>query len=211
MENIRDLELGGSDGKESACNAGDLGLIPGLGRSPGGGHGNPIQYSCLENPCGQRNLEGYSPWGRRIRHDWTTKRTEPSRRKKSTMKALRSCDAQPEAEPCLAWMPVLQVACLNPILPAKLMEAREYTCMSPTHMHRHMPAGTHIHTGQISMLFGETSCHTYTIDQTGSLCGALRLCTPLEEGSMAYLKGSQPHRFENARVTLLCYCLTHSI
>ena len=41
---------GGSDGKESTCNAGDLGLILGLGRSPGGGHGNPLQYSCLENP-----------------------------------------------------------------------------------------------------------------------------------------------------------------
>ena len=41
---------GGSDGNESACNVGDLGLIPGLGRSPGEGHGNPIQYSCLENP-----------------------------------------------------------------------------------------------------------------------------------------------------------------
>ena len=41
---------GGSDGKESACNAGDLGLIPGLGRSSGEGHGNPLQYSCLENP-----------------------------------------------------------------------------------------------------------------------------------------------------------------
>ena len=40
---------GGSDGKESACNAGDLGSIPELGRSPGGGHGNPLQYSCLEN------------------------------------------------------------------------------------------------------------------------------------------------------------------
>ena len=36
-------------GKESACNAGDLGLIPGLGRSPRGGHGNSLQYSCLEN------------------------------------------------------------------------------------------------------------------------------------------------------------------
>ena len=48
---------GGSDGKESACNAGDLGLIPGLGKSPGGGHGNPLHYSCLEN------LVGYSPWG----------------------------------------------------------------------------------------------------------------------------------------------------
>ena len=41
---------GGSDGKESTCNAGDLGLILGLGRSPRGGHGNPLQYSCLENP-----------------------------------------------------------------------------------------------------------------------------------------------------------------
>ena len=40
---------GGSDSKESTCNAGDLGLIPGLGRSPGGGQGNPLQYSCLEN------------------------------------------------------------------------------------------------------------------------------------------------------------------
>ena len=41
---------GGSDGKESACNSGDLGLIPGLGRPPGEGNGNPLQYSCLENP-----------------------------------------------------------------------------------------------------------------------------------------------------------------
>ena len=40
---------GGSDGKESACNAGDLGLILGLGRSPGEGHGHPLQYSCLGN------------------------------------------------------------------------------------------------------------------------------------------------------------------
>ena len=41
---------GGSDSKESACNAGDPGLIPGSERSPGGGHGSPLQYSCLENP-----------------------------------------------------------------------------------------------------------------------------------------------------------------
>ena len=41
---------GGSDGKESACNAGDLGSTPGSGRSPEEGHGNPLQYSCLENP-----------------------------------------------------------------------------------------------------------------------------------------------------------------
>ena len=56
---------GGSDSKESACNVGDLGSIPRLGRSPGGGHGNPPQYSCLENPQGQRSLVGYSPWGRK--------------------------------------------------------------------------------------------------------------------------------------------------
>ena len=53
---------GGLDGKESACNVGDSGSIPGLRRSPGGGHGNPLQYSCLENPHGQRSLVGYSPW-----------------------------------------------------------------------------------------------------------------------------------------------------
>ena len=41
---------GGSNGKASACSAGDLGSIPGLGRSPGEGNGNPLQYSCLENP-----------------------------------------------------------------------------------------------------------------------------------------------------------------
>ena len=40
---------GGSDSKETTCNAGDLGSIPGWGRFPGGGHGNPLQYSCLEN------------------------------------------------------------------------------------------------------------------------------------------------------------------
>ena len=42
--------LGFPGGKESACNAGDVGSVPGWGRSPGGGHENPLQYSCLENP-----------------------------------------------------------------------------------------------------------------------------------------------------------------
>jgi len=54
---------GGSDGKESACNVGNLSSIPGLRRSPGGGRGNSLQYSCQENPHGQRSLVGYSPWG----------------------------------------------------------------------------------------------------------------------------------------------------
>ena len=72
--------------KESASNSGDPGLIPGLGRSSGEGNGNPIHYSCLENPMdrgawripwtgepgeshGQRSLEGYSSWGHRVGHD----------------------------------------------------------------------------------------------------------------------------------------------
>ena len=52
-----------SAGKESTCNAGDPGSISGSGRSPGGGHGNPLQNSCLENPHGQSSLAGYIPWG----------------------------------------------------------------------------------------------------------------------------------------------------
>ena len=51
----------GSVRTESACNAGDLGSIPGLGRSPGEGNGNPLQYSCLEYPMDWRSLVGYSP------------------------------------------------------------------------------------------------------------------------------------------------------
>ena len=52
--------------KNAPANAGDLrdmGCIPGSGRSPGGGHGNPLQYSCLKKFHGQRSLVGYSPWG----------------------------------------------------------------------------------------------------------------------------------------------------
>ena len=54
---------GGSDGKESACNEGDLSLVPGLERSPGGRHDNPLECSCLENLHGQRSLAGYNLWG----------------------------------------------------------------------------------------------------------------------------------------------------
>ena len=55
---------GGSEGTESTFNVGNLGLIPGLGKSPGGGHDNSLQYSYLENPYGQRSLAGgYSPQG----------------------------------------------------------------------------------------------------------------------------------------------------
>ena len=53
---------GGSDSKESTCNARGLGFIPGLGRYPEGGHGNPFEYSCLENHHGQQSRTGCSPW-----------------------------------------------------------------------------------------------------------------------------------------------------
>ena len=53
--------LRGSDAKESSCSAGDLGLIPRSGRSPGEENGNPLQYYCLEKSHGQRSLVGYSP------------------------------------------------------------------------------------------------------------------------------------------------------
>ena len=59
----------GLEVKASTSNEGDPGSIPGLGRSPGEGNGTPLQYSCLENPHGQRSLVGYSPWGRRVGHD----------------------------------------------------------------------------------------------------------------------------------------------
>ena len=55
--------LGGSDGKEPACNTGDQSSIPGWERSPQEGNGSPVQYTCLENPHGQKSLVGYSPWG----------------------------------------------------------------------------------------------------------------------------------------------------
>ena len=53
---------GSSNWKESACNTGDLGLIPGSGKSPGEGNGNPLQDCCLVNPM-DRGAVGYSPWG----------------------------------------------------------------------------------------------------------------------------------------------------
>ena len=82
LANLRNLKRhmgfpGGSDGKESACDAWDLPLIPRLGRSPGEGNGNLLQYSCLENPHGQRRLAGYSLWGcKELDTDWATKQKQ---------------------------------------------------------------------------------------------------------------------------------------
>ena len=89
-----------SESKESACNVGDLGSIPGLGRSPGGGHGNPLQYLCLENPHGQRSLADYSPWGQELdmtdqlsttQHKTTLGQTKP-------VPWRNACKPQPESE-----------------------------------------------------------------------------------------------------------------
>ena len=60
---------GGSDGQESTRNEGDLGLIPGLGRSSGGEHGNPLQYSCLENPMDRGAWRATSLGSLRVGHD----------------------------------------------------------------------------------------------------------------------------------------------
>ena len=60
------------DGKASAYNVGDPGSIPGSGRSPGEGNGNPLQYSCLENPMGRGAWWAKSMWSQRVRHNWAT-------------------------------------------------------------------------------------------------------------------------------------------
>ena len=64
---------GNSGGKESACNAGDVGLIPGSGRSPGEGKGSPLQYSCLENPLDRGAWRATVRGVTRVRHDLVTK------------------------------------------------------------------------------------------------------------------------------------------
>ena len=80
----------GSAAKESACNVGDLGSIPGSGRSPGEENGYPLQYSCLENPHGQRSLVGYRPWARK-ESDMTERLSTDSSRPNSS-KVLQGLD-----------------------------------------------------------------------------------------------------------------------
>ena len=70
-----------------------MGLIPELGRSPGGGQGNPLQYSCLENPM-ERSLVGYSPWGcKRVRHNLATNQQQKSPACKRQVRGA-ACGAQ---------------------------------------------------------------------------------------------------------------------
>ena len=69
MHNLHACLPGGSDGKASVYNAGDLGSIPGLGRSAGEGNGNPLQYYCLENPWTEEPGRLQSMGSQRVRHD----------------------------------------------------------------------------------------------------------------------------------------------
>ena len=78
---------GGSDGKESTCGARDLGSIPGLGRSPGGGHGNPLQYSCLENP----SLEYKNPELTLLPFFWGLLLAKPNRKPEGCVCVSRGC------------------------------------------------------------------------------------------------------------------------
>ena len=68
---------GGSDGKESACSARDPSLIPGLGRSPGEGNGNPLQYSRLENPMDRGAWQAADLGITTVGHDLVTKQPPP--------------------------------------------------------------------------------------------------------------------------------------
>ena len=96
----------GSDDKESACNVGDLGSIPGSRRAPEGGHSNPLQYCCLENPHGQRSLAGYSPWGCKV-SDMTERLSTGQHRFKPTEAQNNWADLQAEYFPFLKLMQTL--------------------------------------------------------------------------------------------------------
>ena len=80
-------------GKGSTCNARDMVSVLGSGRSPGEGYGNPLQYSCLENPHGQRCLVGYSPWGHKESDmtEWLNTRQSTSREASSTIWEYWDC------------------------------------------------------------------------------------------------------------------------
>ena len=104
----------GSDGRESTCNAGDWGSIPGLGRSPGEGNGNPLQNSCLGNPMDRGAWPATAHKGsQRVGHDWVTRhphRTELSHvgAERPASKTVQSVEERPGSfvELTLPWPPV---------------------------------------------------------------------------------------------------------
>ena len=97
---------GGSDGKESACNAEDAGSVPGSGRPPGGGNGNPLQYSCLKNST-DKEPGGYSSWGHKELD--TTEQltrlniTESYSKILSWLECFLSLKTKPASQPQIPW------------------------------------------------------------------------------------------------------------
>ena len=87
---ITNYSNSGSEVKASACNEGDLGSIPGLGRSPGEGKGNPLQYSCLENPMGRGVWQVTVHRVARVGHDLATKPPHEGRQPKGYPKLLHT-------------------------------------------------------------------------------------------------------------------------
>ena len=109
---------GGSDSKESACNAGDLDSIPGLGRSPGGGNCNLLQYSCLEHPHGERSLAGYNPWGRKELD--ATERSRAAHSRGCLVSTSHCCrwDQRSHQLPTASFIYLLQHGTLFPVFPS---------------------------------------------------------------------------------------------
>ena len=92
-------------GKESACDAGDVGSIPGWGKSLEGGNGNPFQYSCLENPMDRGAWKVMVRAVPRVRHNWVTEHTHTFTKERRTFCSCLSHTVQPlpEEEP-LSWL-----------------------------------------------------------------------------------------------------------
>ena len=94
---------GGSEGKASACNAGDLGSIPGLGRSPGEGNSNPLQYSCLENPMDGGSWRATIPEVAKSQtrlSDFTHSQMQVMKRKRVNKKSSTLLPKEMEAQSC---------------------------------------------------------------------------------------------------------------
>ena len=85
-ENWKNHKCIGSEDKASACHAGDQVSIPGLGRSPGEGNGNPLQHSCLENPMDRGAWQAKVHGVARVRHDLATKPPPPNSQRCSKIK-----------------------------------------------------------------------------------------------------------------------------
>ena len=95
---------GDSVGKESTCNVGYLGLTHGLGRSSGEGHGNPLQYSCLDNLHGHRSLAGYSLWGEKESDTTEWLSTNSGKHPTNIYRPLCYMFPQPRLPMALVWM-----------------------------------------------------------------------------------------------------------